>query len=236
MCYNIIRTVTNSDSNRKKVRKDKTVKTNKINVIVNLPMTQKKEKTVYAGTEGLPSSDKERIYAVNSYLEETLRPEDDVKIILIAKQTEFTNEKEIVETFTEEFREINHVGCKAETVVIRSEFVETSKVHEALMAELVSDIDDGARLITDITFGPKDLPLIMFAVLAFAENYLQCTIEHILYGQAIFSDNNTIEKTYLCDMGPLYSLSSLTSSIRFRSPDEARKMLNSIISFQREEQ
>ena len=66
-----------------------------------------------------------------------------------------------------------------------------------------NSIKDGSHIIADITFGPKDVPIIVFAVLGFAEKSLGCEVDHIIYGQANFENGRPVN-TKICDMSPLY--------------------------------
>ena len=97
------------------------------------------------------------------------------------------------------------------------------------MSKIVDEIEDNSHIICDTTYGPKDLPIVLFSVLNFAEKYLKCDIDNILYGQATFVDGKPTD-TKLCDMSPLYYLNSVTNTIRCDDPNKAREMLKNLLS------
>lgn len=97
------------------------------------------------------------------------------------------------------------------------------------MGRIVDGLDTGSHILADITYGPKDLPVVIFAALHFAEKFLDCTVENILYGQASFADGRPVG-TRLCDMSPLYCLDSITGLVRCDDPDKARNMLKALLS------
>ena len=39
------------------------------------------------------------------------------------------------------------------------------------MLKIVDEIEDNSHILCDITYGPKDLPIVLFSVLNFAEKY-----------------------------------------------------------------
>ena len=98
-----------------------------------------------------------------------------------------------------------------------------------LMGKIVDEIDNGSHIIVDITYGPKDLPIIIFTALGFAEKFLECEVDAIIYGQASFVDGHVVN-TKICDMSPLYYLSSVTNTIKCDEPEKARKALKSLLS------
>ncbi|MCB6358320.1 hypothetical protein LI295_19675, partial [Blautia wexlerae] len=114
--------------------------------------------------------------------------------------------------------------------IINSEFEEHQTVHEQLMKEIVAHISDNSRILADITYGPKDLPIVLFTTLSFAEKFLNCTVDNIVYGQASFENGRAVD-TKICDMMPLYCLSSVTNTIQCTDPDKARRMFNTLLTF-----
>jgi hypothetical protein len=97
------------------------------------------------------------------------------------------------------------------------------------IVKIVDEIDDKTHIIADITYGPKDLPIVLFSAMNFAEKFLECEIENIIYGQAVFKDGKPTD-TKICDMVPLYYLNSVTNTIRSEDSTRARQMLKSLLS------
>jgi len=201
-------------------------------VIVNIPMTAPVQNIVYVSDDAsLPASKRAVGYPVISLLEEIMQPEDEVKIVLIAKTSKYSMCEQRIEEFKQQMEAANDkAGAKLIYEVLYSDFSESRDVHEQLMAAIVEHIDPDAEVITDITYGPKDLPIVVFAALNFAERFLNCKIEHIIYGLGIFNEEGKLEDTKICDLSPLYALSGLTNKIKCDSPEKAKEILNSIIS------
>ncbi len=200
-------------------------------LIVNIPMAPKKEKLAYVSDDKqLVPSRQPLVYAVLSYLEPILKENDTLKCILISKSHEYSTSEENIEQFKNELNDINHYSIPVEYEVIHSEFEEAANVHELLMRDIINNIDDGATVLADITFGSKDLPLIEFAALNFAAEFLNCKIERIIYGQGFFKGNELQQKK-LCDMMDLFTLCGLMSSFKTVSSGKARELLDMIIGF-----
>ena len=90
-------------------------------------------------------------------------------------------------------------------------------------------MEEKAHVIADITYGPKDLPIVLFTAMNFAEKFLDCEIDNIVYGQATFVDGNAVN-TKICDMIPLYYLNSVANTVQCSSPDKAKQLLKSLLS------
>ena len=191
-------------------------------VIVDIPMTQKINLNAY---------DQKYAFPIAAFLAGQLKPEDEIRCILLTKHSAFSRSEERVELFRNEMAMANEgIGAQISYHIIESEFEEEREVHEKLMAEIVSHIENDSHILADITFGPKDVPIIVFAVLNFAEKFLGCEVDNIIYGQGFFDQDNKFVEGKICELIPLYSLSSLTNTLDCPDPDKARAMLNSIVS------
>ena len=201
-------------------------------VIINIPMTAKVQTTIYKSDDAsLPASDRAVGYPVISFLEKTMRPEDQIKFILLAKESKYSLCELRIEEFKEEMKAANQgIGAELKYEILYSEFSQKRDVHEQLMQAIVEKIDLETHIIADITYGPKDLPMVVFAVLNFAERFLNCQIDNILYGQGVFNDEGKLEDTMICDLSPLYALNTLTNKMKCSEPEKAKEILNSIIS------
>lgn len=200
-------------------------------VICNIPMRDNVESMVFASDDqSLQVSDRPFRYPINSFLSETADDTDELKVILLIKK----DGNSFYEKNTEDYKqEINYIcdktGAKAEIVLIDTDFAQDKEIHEQLLGRLVNQIDTEAHIMADITYGPKDLPIVIFSALGFAERFLRCEVDNIVYGKAVFKDNKVVEST-ICDMIPLYTLSSVTNTIKCDDPERARKMLESLLS------
>ena len=124
---------------------------------------------------------------------------------------------------------VNSVGANIVYKIIETDYSEEQFVHEKLMSDIIDELDENVHIQCDITYGPKDLPIVLFSALNFAEKFLHCDIDNILYGKVTFVDGKPMD-TKLCDMVPLYYLNSVTNTIRCDDSQKARKMLKDLLS------
>lgn len=201
-------------------------------IICNIPMKEKTDRCVYTSEDlSLKVSERAVIYPISAFLEKNLEASDEVKILLLIKKDEAGHYQKNAADFVEEILSINEkIGAKIEHKYIETDFSEEQIIHEQLMGRIVEEIDNECHIIADITYGPKDLPIVLFSALNFAEKFLRCEIDNIIYGQANFVNGKPVN-TKICDMIPLYYLNSVTNTIRCDDPDKARKMLKSLLSF-----
>lgn len=200
-------------------------------VICSIPMRKEVAKTVYSSSDlSLPVSEKAYRYPILSFLSQTATSEDELKVILITKNDGKEYYKKNAEDFKAEMAEIiDTLGVSIDYVTIGTDFTQDRETHEQLMVRLVDEIDVNSHIIADITYGPKDLPVVIFSALAFTENFLGCEVENIIYGQAEFVNNKVVGST-ICDMSPLYYLSSVSNTIKCDDPVKAKQMLKSLLT------
>ena len=200
-------------------------------IICDIPMKKIVDPSVYVSEDqSVAVSDRAVRFPINAYLEKNIKKDDEIKILLMVKEDEMGNHEENIALFKTELNEVNKtIMADVSLEVIDTAFSQEKAVHEQLMGSIVDHIDNGSQLIVDITYGPKDLPIIIFAALGFAEKFLECEVDAIIYGQASFKDGHAVN-TKICDMSPLYYLSSVTNTINCDSPDKARKTLKSLLS------
>lgn len=200
-------------------------------IICSIPMKKGPEKSVYVADDvSLNVSDRAVIYPVNAFLEKNMKSDDEVKMILLIKRDAEGNYKENFGAFTKEILSINaDINAKIEFKPLETDFVEKQVVYDKLMGMIVDEIDDGSCIIADITYGPKDVPIVLFTALNFAEKFLSCEIDKIIYGQADFVGGKATN-TRICDMSSLYYLNSVTETICGDDPEKSRKILKSLLS------
>ena len=202
-------------------------------IICNIPMRERIAKVVYSSEDqSLPVSEKAFRFPINSFLSQTLNPEDEVRVILLAKRDDNKFTQDHVENYQNEIKEVCETyGIKSEIIIIDTAFTQNKETHEHLMGKIIDEIEEDSHILVDITYGPKDLPVVIFSALGFAEKFLRCNVDNIVYGQAKF-DKKTDEVvgSVICDMIPLYYLSSVTNTIKCDEPEKARQMLKSLLS------
>ena len=181
-------------------------------------MKERVDLSVYASDDqSLPVSGKAVRYPINSFLAETMTQDDEIKVILLVKKDQYGHYEKNTANFRAELNSINGaIGATLDIIIIDTEFEETKATHELLLGQIIDYLDAGAHILADVT-------------LNFAENFLECSIDNIVYGQASFVDGQAVD-TKICDMAPLYCLSSITNTIHCSTPDKAKNMLKALLS------
>ena len=200
-------------------------------VICNITMKEKTDRCVYPCMDrSLPVSDKAVIYPINAFLEKTMKADDEVTALLLVKKDPTGNYQKNAADFVEELLAANaKIGAHIEFKTIETDFAQEQSVHEDLLGRIVDELADETHILADITYGPKDLPIVLFAALNFAEKFLGCEVDNLIYGKVNFQ-NGVPTNPQICDMVPLYYLNSVTNTIRAEKPDRARQMLKSLLS------
>lgn len=200
-------------------------------IICNIPMKETVDLVHYTSDDkSLPVADKKVRYPICAFFEKTMTAEDELKVILLVKKDKYGHYNTNAEFFQDELAAANaHIGAAMEYTVIDTAFEEARSVHEQLMGKIVDELSVGSHILVDTTYGPKDLPIVIFAALNFAEKFLKCTVDHILYGQASFVDGRAVD-TKICDMVPLYCLGSITNTIHCSEPEKAKSMLKALLA------
>ena len=201
-------------------------------IICSIPMKQNINQVIYPSKDKyLPTSDRPVSFTINAHLEMILEQEDNVKVILVLKKNGEEHYLSNCDLFKSELNEINKdIGAKITYVTIESDFSEGRRTHEGLLSSLIDNIDDNSEIIADITYGPKDVPIVIFTALEFAENHLDCNIQNIVYGQADHFENNKPVGTQICTMTSLFTLNNVANVINDDSPEKSRKILKTLLS------
>lgn len=180
--------------------------------------------------------DGETFFPVNSVLAKTMRKGEKVKVVLLSKVDTDGNSAINSGKFQKELNNINrNIGADIEYVTLATPFEETRDVHETLLRDMVAKLEVNAEIIGDVTYGPKPLPIIMFAVMNFAEKHFQAKIKSIVYGKVDFIDDGSgTGKTkpanpVLYDLTPLYYLNNVTNSMEYKSSKDAIKALDALL-------
>lgn len=200
-------------------------------VVCSIPMRGEIDKVIYVSEDkSVPASDKEFSFPVNSFLDVTLKSGDEVSAILLVKNDAFSCGSKNAKSFVEELNSVcAKKNAKANITNIDTDFSQSKAVHEELMQAVVCALEPGSSIIADVTYGPKDVPVVVLSALYFAEKHLNCSVDNILYGQANFIDGKAVN-TKLCDMIPLYCLTQITQTIKSETPDNAKEILKSLLS------
>ncbi|MDE7329910.1 MAG: hypothetical protein K2N30_02275 [Clostridia bacterium] len=206
-------------------------------IFSNLPMKKELYKLKYTvdGNDTIEYGG-EVIFPVNAVLARTMKKGDKIKVVLLSKVDVEGNSAINAGIFQKELNSINRdIGADIEYITLATPFEETRGVHETLLRDMVDKIESDAEIIGDVTYGPKPLPIIMFAVMNFAEKFFSAKIKYIVYGKVDFVDDGSgTGKTkpvnpVLYDLTPLYYLNSVTNAMEYKTSDEAVKALDVLL-------
>ena len=200
-------------------------------LLCNVRMNAGAEKSVYKSEDKyLPVSETPVRYPVTAFLEKTLKEDDNVKAILVSKMDAKEQYRENIAQCEEELAFVaKATGAAIDSEVIYTPFSEDAGTHNDLLLQIVNRIDQDAEITLDMTYGPKDLVIVQFAALNFAERFLNCEIGEIMYGQADFDENGKVTNTRICEMGSLYYLNSIVNQVKCSDPAKAAEMLKVLV-------
>ncbi len=205
-------------------------------VFSDLPMKKELHGFVYK-VDGNASIeyDGEVIFPVNCVLAKSMKKREKVKVVLLSKVDIQGNSAVNAGLFQKELNEINlSIGADIEYVTLATPFEETRDVHETLLRDLISKLEEGAEIISDVTYGPKPLPIIILAVMNFAEKFFHAKIRNIVYGKVDFVDDGSGKtkpiNPVLYDLTSLYYLNNLTNAMEYKSAEDALKALDTLLS------
>lgn len=171
----------------------------------------------------------ETYYAINSVLAQTLKKDDEVKIVLIETLAGDKAGKKNAQLFMDELNELNKCGAQISYNIIPSEFVETKAKYKELYKKLVSNLKQDAELYADITFGVKTLPILILNAMQFGEKFFDCSIGNVIYLKTEFKDGKIVEGSQcIYDITSLYMLSTFTNTIECSSGERAIAALDAL--------
>ncbi|MCR5189504.1 MAG: TM1812 family CRISPR-associated protein [Treponema sp.] len=180
-------------------------------------------------------------YAINAVLAKTMKKDDEVKVILLGTKAGDKAAAKNAELFKNELDEINkdkNIGAKINYKEIESDFIVSKDKFGDLYKKLIKELDYEAEITSDITYGPKSLPLLIFSAMQFGEKFFDCTIGHVIYLKAEFEtlsidgQKSTVLKEgsqLICDYTPLYLLNSFTSVLESSSGEKAIKAVDTLL-------
>lgn len=180
----------------------------------------------------------EAYYAINAVLAQTMKSNDEIKVVLIQTNGGDNAGSKNAQLFMDELNELNTVGASITYEVIPSDFVETKEKFADLYKKLIKSLEEEVELWADITFGPKSLPLTIFAALQFGEKFFNCDIGNIIYlkveHESVIIDGVKTSKVkegsqMICDYTPLYMINSFTNTIDCNSGKTAVAAIEALL-------
>ena len=193
-------------------------------------------KACYKGSGNAGSNYAEDVYyPINAILADKLKKDDDVKVVLIQTiDKEDEREQNCVKENTKKFiTELNHINetinAKIEYKEVNADYNELKENHEKRIMTILEQMEEGAELYGDITFGPRTVPMEMLCAFAFAEKFYNVNVRKIVYGQVKWINNTPVEPQ-LFDITSLHYLNSLTYNMQPDSVDKAMESLKRFFS------
>ena len=164
----------------------------------------------------------ETYYAINSVLAQTMKADDEIKVVLIQTKGGDNAGAKNIKLFMDELESLNKCGASITYEVLASQFDENKIKFKNLYTHLIKTFEKDAELYADITFGPKSLPLLVFSAMQFGEKFFDCTIGNVIYLKAEFKNNQYVEGSQMIyDFTPLYMLNSFTNTIECSTGEKA---------------
>lgn len=199
-------------------------------IICNVAMRETVTPLVYRSDDrSLTISEQPVTYPILSCLKQLLNPEDRIKVVLLCKCDPNGNYIKNIEQFKQEFSTVCDVApTRIEYKILNTDFNESKDMTEKMLSEIVAECEDGAEILSDITYGSKVMPVILLAALSFAVKHLSCKVQHIFYGQVFFQDNCPTNPK-LCDLSYLVYLNSLIYTLHCDSSEKARIALDTLL-------
>ena len=205
-------------------------------VFVDICMRDEKSfhKACFKGTGNAGCNYAEEVYyPINAILADKLKKDDEVKIVLIQTidKTDTDEQNNVIEN-TKKFKtELSHINesinAKIKYVEVSADYNEFKENHEKRIMVILEQMEEGAELYGDITFGPRTVPMEMLCAFAFAEKFYDTNVRKIVYGQVQWK-NNEPDKPQLFDITSLHYLNSLTYNMQ---PDSVEKAMESLKRF-----
>ncbi|MCQ2103417.1 MAG: TM1812 family CRISPR-associated protein [Fibrobacter sp.] len=199
-------------------------------VFVNIPMKKASDPKQYPvdGNSEIEYEGNVR-FPINAVLAKSLKKGESVKIVKFITKDSKNNYLENSRFFNEELDLLNQgIGANIQYNEIIEEYSEDLRTHENRFRKLINELEDGADILVDITYGQKTLPVLLFSALSFAEKFYNANIQNIIYGKINYdSDNNIIDGSQkIYDITSLYYLNTLTASMEAPNGETAKKMID----------
>ena len=199
-------------------------------IYLNLPFQNTPQKVSYTAIGNKTIQyDKEIHFPINALLANKLKNGDNVKIVILEKESEKTLENEIL--FKDELNEINKdIGANIEYRVIKTEFNESYQVESTLLYDSVKELSKDCEIYADISYGPKTLPFIIFYTIKFAQKVYNAQLKMVIYGKVDFKPNSSeVTNAQIFDETPFFSLDNILNVIDEQSPKNALEIFKLMI-------
>lgn len=169
-------------------------------------------------------------FAVNSAVAKSLKKDDELKIILLKTKDGENSATEDAKIFIDELNSFNKVGVKIIKEIIPNAFDLSKTNFRFMFKTLIKELEQGAEIYADVTYGPKPLAFLLITVIQFAEKFFDCQIGNIVYSNVeFFGDKPTKQVSEMgYDITPLYLLNSFINTIESSTGEKAIKAVESL--------
>ena len=199
-------------------------------VFATLPLRGGLEKRKYPVDGNAFIECEEPIYfAVNPAVACNLKAEDEIKVILLETKGGENAGMENAKFFVDELNSLNKSKAKISKEVLPSAFDPSKTNFQYLFKSLIRELEEGAEIYADVTYGPKPLAFLLLSVLQFAEKFFDCSVENIVYSKVEFVGGKIKDGSEMIyDITPLYLLNSFTNTIESSTGEKAIKAVESL--------
>ncbi len=198
-------------------------------VICNIPLKEKVDAVQYPKNDNKNLNvGKEVVFPINALLSNISKADEEIEIILLAKETQDKFVDNNISIFKSELVSLG-VKSKIDYKLIVTPFIEDKKTNDYLLEKIVNSVEDNSEIYCDVTYGPKSLPIIMFAALRFLEKNCGCDVQNIVYGKVDFSKDG-LKNPEICDLMSLYYLNSINEKMNFESSKQAKESLHLLLN------
>ena len=180
----------------------------KITLIYPLRFRLNFEKTKYKPGENKFNNyiDEFVVFPINHVLADFIPEKSLVEVILIETLAPNRNTSTIIEEAKEEISgKLEKLKAEYIFKIIEAPYADTKNRLANIYENLCANISSKSKILIDMTYGPKYMPLVLFCVLNYAEKYLDCEIVKIYYG---LFDNIKGNNGTMVDFTPLYLLNT----------------------------
>ena len=150
--------------------------------------------------------DENLTFPLNHIISNDLNSEDIVTVLLVKTVSEKRNIESIVNEAKKEITRVLSGHC-AEIRIKEIAAPYSSRKEELgqIYKSLCENTEPESNVYVDFTYGPKYMPVLLFCALNYAEKYLNCTVNRLIYG---LFDTNKDEHGTMVDFTTLYLLNS----------------------------
>ncbi len=199
-------------------------------IFATLPLKGGLEKRRYPVDGNALIECEEPIYfAVNSAVASSLKKDDEVKVILLETKGGENAGSENAKIFIDELNSFNKVGAKIIKEIIPNPFDPSKTNFQFMFKTLIKELEQGAEIYADVTYGPKPLAFLLITAIQFAEKFFDCQVGNIVYSKVEFIGGKIKEGSEMIyDITPLYLLNSFTNTIESSTGEKAIKAVESL--------